>query len=107
MKKNEMIEKQIAKTFEQFDKAEKLPPNPFFYTRVKARIEENQNRRYVFTAVLKPVMLALLLAVNVGTAFWYLDDSEQQNNYSRSDLIKILSNDFNSNNNEIDLLNIQ
>ncbi|MFA7289967.1 MAG: hypothetical protein WC055_13905 [Melioribacteraceae bacterium] len=106
MNNKEKIEKQIEKTLEQFNNAEILPPNPFFYTRVEAKIKAKQKSSYVLTEVLKPAMLIVLLAINISTAVWYLSASEQQEESSQSELIYLLSSDFKSDNSKIDLLNI-
>jgi hypothetical protein len=95
MNKKEKIEQEISKTFEQFENAEKLPPNPYFYTRVQARLEEKQKQQNVFFAILKPALIIALLAVNMSTAIWYLGGSEQQDETnSRQELLEMLASDL-------------
>ncbi len=52
MNKKEKIEQKIRKTLDQFDHAEQLPPNPYFYTRVQARLEETRRQQNVICTIL-------------------------------------------------------
>jgi len=95
MNKKEKIEQEIQKTLAQFDKAEKLPANPYFYTRVQAGLEESRKERHVFMAVLKPAFFTVLVVLNVTTAFWYMDNGEQiSQTDTHSELTEILSSDL-------------
>lgn len=95
MNKKEKIEQEISKTFEQFDRADKLPSNPYFYTRVQARLEEKKKQQNVFFAILKPALIIALLAVNMSTVIWYLGGTEQQDQTnSRQELAEILAGDL-------------
>jgi len=95
MNKKEKIEQEISKTLEQFDQAEKLPPNPYFYTRVQARLEEKKRQQNVFFAILKPALIIALVAVNMSTAIWYLGGTEQKDQTnSRQELVEILAGDL-------------
>ena len=95
MNKKEKIEHEINKTLEQFDTAEKLPPNPYFYTRVQARLEEKQKQQNIIFAILKPALIIALVAVNMSTAIWYLGGSKQQEQTSsRQELVEILASDL-------------
>ena len=108
MKKKEKIEEQIRMTLDQFDQADQLPPNPYFYTRVQARLDENRRQKHVVFGVLRPALLATLIVINVTTVGWYLgiaDQAEQSD--SRQDLVELLSGDFNPENDQNDLLNLK
>ncbi len=95
MNKKEKIEQEISKTLEQFDQSDMLPPNPYFYTRVQARLEEKQKQQNVFFSILKPALIIALVAVNMSTAIWYLGGSEQQDQTnSRQELMEMLAGDF-------------
>ena len=108
MNKKENIEQEIQKTLEQFNQVDQLPPNPYFYTRVQARLEETRRQQTVLSAVLKPALLTALVVVNFSTAFWYLDGTIQtEQNETRQELVELLANDFNPDNNQTDILNLK
>lgn len=107
MNKKDKIEHEISRTLEQFDQAEKLPPNPYFYTRVQARLEAKQNQQNVFFAILRPAMLTALVVLNLSTAFWYLNDSNQaEQANTRTELIELLSSDLNLEKNQSTIFDI-
>ena len=95
MNKIEKIEQEISKTLDQFEKAEELPPNPYFYTRVRQRLEDRQRQHGVFHTVMKPALLTVLVVFNLVTAVWFFSESEQTD--SRQQLIKVLANDLKMN----------
>ncbi len=108
MNKKEKIEQQINKTLDQFDHAEQLAPNPYFYTRVQARLEEQNQQRNVFTTILKPAFLTTLVAINIATAFWHISGNDQ--NYqtnSQQELTEILAGDLNLDQGQTDLFAIE
>ncbi|MBI9072637.1 MAG: hypothetical protein JEY94_13625 [Melioribacteraceae bacterium] len=107
MNKKNTIEEEIQKTLAQFDNAERLPSNPYFYTRVKQRIDERKKTHRTFFAVLKPATLALLLLINVSTVTWYLNGSTTTSVDTKSELAEILSGDLNLEVEETDLFNIE
>lgn len=105
MKKQEKIEQEIKKTLSQFEKAEVLQPNPYLFTRVQQRLDEQNKRRNNFSRALKPAFFSVLLAVNMLTAVWYLNVEDLNNsNNSELKLIEILSGDFNLENDQSDYL---
>ncbi|KAA3661768.1 MAG: hypothetical protein DWQ10_03875 [Calditrichaeota bacterium] len=108
MNKKEKIEQQVQKALDQFEHAEKLPPNPFFYTRIQARLQENQRQGYVISAILRPATLALLLVINISTAVWYLNAPEQaEQSDSHQELVELLAGDFNPDSENIELFSIK
>ncbi|GAB4376949.1 MAG: hypothetical protein Kow0042_23910 [Calditrichia bacterium] len=108
MNKQEKIEQEINKTLAQFEKAEKLEPDPYFYTRLKARLAEKERRRVGIPAILKPVLLTILLLLNVSTAVWYLESSATSfGQDARQELVQLLSTDFQPQHGEVDLLNLK
>ena len=74
MKKNEKIEREIGKTLNCFDAAERLKVDPYFYTRLRTRIaDEEGGRRSVLKGffslnVLRPAFLTVVLLLNILTA---------------------------------------
>lgn len=105
MNKKERIEHEIDKTLQQFDQQEKLPANPYFYTRIQQRLDEKREHRKIYAGILRPAWIVLLGLMNLGTAYWYFSDSERQyQTNSRQQLIEILAEDLvisNSENNTL------
>ena len=96
MSKQEKIQNEIDKTLGLFDKKESLPPNPYFYTRVKQRINEKPKKEFTLSAVLKPAFFTVLVALNLTTAIWYTSsDSIISNTETDLELVDILKTDFN------------
>ena len=66
MTRKEKIEQEVQKTFESFDQVERLKSNPFFYARLKIRIDNLHSKKqkirgWEFTGrVLKPALLLLI-----------------------------------------------
>jgi len=80
MNRKEKIELEVQKTFQSFDQAERLKSNPFFYARLKTRIDNlhstKQNIRGWESAgrVLKPALLLMIIALNILSATLFLNN---------------------------------
>ena len=78
MTKKEKIEQEVQKTMDSFDKAERLKSDPFFYTRLKAQIddlnaEKSKVEGWKFAwAILKPALLFFIIGLNIVTAMLFL-----------------------------------
>lgn len=108
MNRKEKIEQEVRKTLEQFDQAEKLPPDPYFYTRLKSRLDEKQHRGVRFPALLKPAFLALLFILNVLTASWYLSaGSTATQSNGRQELAALFASEFRTQQENIELFNVK
>ena len=95
MKKNDKIEQEIGRTLDHFDHAERLPPDPFFYTRLQARLAEKDQQPGVLPLFMRVALLTVLLVVNIATGLWYLGGvSEQSPTDTRQELAGILATDF-------------
>jgi hypothetical protein len=95
MDRKKRIEQEVQKTLEQFQKAEQLPPDPYFYTRLKSRLDEKQRMGVKIPVLLKPAFLAMLLILNVVTASWYLGVVGTSSNYNdRQELVTWMANEF-------------
>ena len=93
--KKEHIEGEIQKTLDQFDAAEQLPPDPFFFTRLQARLEQQNQQRGILLVFLRPALLTALVALNLSTAVWYFSRSDQQDQASsQQQFIQILARDL-------------
>ena len=96
MNKQEKIQNEIDKTLGLFDKKEPLPPNPYFYTRVKQRLNEKTKKEFSMFRGLKPACFTALIALNLTTAIWYTSsDSLVISAETDLELVDILKSDFN------------
>ncbi|OGN89175.1 MAG: hypothetical protein A2Z74_01230 [Chloroflexi bacterium RBG_13_46_9] len=74
MTRKEKIEQEVQKTFESFDQVERLKSNPFFYARLKTRIDDLYSKKKKIRGwefarrVLKPALLLLIIALNIFSA---------------------------------------
>jgi hypothetical protein len=94
MDRKNKIEQEVEKTIQAFENAERLPKNPFFYTRLRARIDGQERRKRAFPESilkgwLRPVFLGVIVAVNVVTAVYILDKSGAET--TREDSIQIFA----------------
>ena len=105
MRNEDKIRSEIDKTFDLLDQKDLLPPNPYFYTRVKQRIEEKLKRKSNLSNYLKPVFFMFLLILNLTTVIWY-NSSNISTNYTESnlELVDILKSDLNFENEQTDNL---
>lgn len=102
MSKKDTIGREVQKTLELLDHPDSLPPNPYFFSRVQARLEEQRRTQNRFFAILRPVMVSAMLLLNIGTAAWYLGGSAQDNTTSaKQTLVQSLAGDLNMDNTEI------
>jgi hypothetical protein len=98
MSRKKKIEKEVEKTLQCFEQAEKLADNPFFYTRVKARIEGRKApaRKNVWQfgwSVLKPAFLILIVALNILTVTIYFT-SNQSLTSDQDQLLQAFAQEF-------------
>ena len=63
------IQEKINKTLDVLDKVEKIETDPFFYTRLSARLEKQESKPgfdWLFeTPLLKPILVGFVLVVNI------------------------------------------
>lgn len=105
MDKQDKIEKEIDKTLAMFEKKESLTPNPYFYTRVKQRLDDRKKKRFTISDILKPAFFTLLIILNLTTAIWYTSsDSSIIISDSDLELVDILKSDFNLENDQTENL---
>jgi hypothetical protein len=72
--RKKQIEKEVEKTLQQLDHFEKLESDPFFYTRLQAKMKNTQNQ-HIQSAILsfagrhlRPAFLILVLVLNLISA---------------------------------------
>ena len=97
MEHEQKIIREVEKTLELLEQAERLKPNPFFFTRVQARIREKKKELawQGLPGILKPVLLAILLAVNIFTAAYFLSTNKVETSSTvRSELKSEFAQEF-------------
>ncbi|MFZ5516675.1 MAG: hypothetical protein ACOY90_08560 [Candidatus Zhuqueibacterota bacterium] len=102
MNRKQKIEQEIEKTLGQFERAERLPSNPYFHTRVQARLNETPEP----SGVLKPIFLAVLLTLNILTAVYFIGGGTSQST-ARSDLLSEFAQEIGLEESETEFINIQ
>lgn len=108
MKNEEKIKKEIEKTLSQFEKIETLEPNPFLYTRIQQRINEQGKSKISFSTILKPAFFSVLFAFNIFTTIWYMSSTDEYFvDESNQGLVEVLSSDFNLENDQSDILIVE
>lgn len=87
MNRKQKIEQEVQKTLESFDQAERLKTNPFFYTRLKVRIDNVSTQKKkirgweIVWGFVKPALLLLIVALNIFTVTLFM---KNRNNESSS-----------------------
>jgi hypothetical protein len=99
MNRKEKIELEVQKTLECFSHSERLKGNPFFYTRLKNRIDNSSTQKrktigWEFAwGVLKPILLLLIIVLNIFSATLFLKN--RNSNYSsREQLLDALAKEL-------------
>ena len=95
MDRKKKIEQEIAKTLEQFDRVERLPEDPYFYTRLQARLKSREETNALFPRVLRPAIVTALLLLNIGTAYFYLNTGTSgQTTGQRQELAQMMAEEL-------------
>jgi len=102
MNRKQRIEQEIDRTLSQFDQAERLPSNPYFHTRVMARLHDATAP----SGVLKPIFLAVLLTLNILTAIYFIGGGTSQST-ARSDLLSEFAQEIGLEESDTEFINIQ
>lgn len=66
MKKKEDIERQVSETLKVLDRIEKTGPDPFFYTRLKARLESETIESGSWSYKIKYALYATLVLLIIN-----------------------------------------
>ncbi len=78
MDREERIKREVEKTLQCFEQAERLRGDPFFYTRLRARIDKLSGEQGGLRGwqgawgLVRTTSLVLLVALNIVTAAFYL-----------------------------------
>jgi hypothetical protein len=90
MSKKEDIQNEIKKTLDCFDRTEPIKTDPYFYTRLKARLEDTESTEiklgWGIWNVLKPALLMSIIALNIYTGLMFFK-SQKVDEPNRQELI--------------------
>lgn len=90
--KKKQIEGEVKKTLELLDQIEEIKPNPYFYTRLQARLKKQEAERKGKTAgifsweKLRPAFLTVVVVINIISGILFI----QENNSSAENRDKAL-----------------
>jgi hypothetical protein len=77
MYKDQRIIDEVNKTMNVMDNIRNLEGNPFFYTRLKARLEGKLDNKFSllqkFVMILRPIGIVALFLINIFTAVYLLN----------------------------------
>lgn len=111
MDKNQKILDEVKKTISLLDNVKNIEPNPFLFTRVKAKIDSKyyEVERSTDSVVLrfaKRSIFALLILFNIYTIVSYLS-SDESTAQSREQYLKNIKNEYSIDNETDYLANIK
>ncbi len=90
------IERDVLETAALLERPDELPPDPYFFGRVSARLAEGRGPRRGLRAALKPALIASLVVLNVATAVWFFSVRPRGlSDRNRETLIEALAGDLN------------
>jgi len=91
---DEDLQKRIDETLDAVNHIQPVSPRPFFYTRLKAKMEKETVR--VISSVPVPIKIACSLVLIVNIAFFSLSSNKSQTNSSEqlASFYQINSSDY-------------
>lgn len=96
MKKQEHISEEVEKTLNSLDNWQPVKTDPFFYTRLQARMQKRQEEHkwawFFDSALLKPALAVAIVAINVVTLIHYSNQTSQA--VSRDEAIESFTNEY-------------
>ncbi|MCP4402168.1 MAG: hypothetical protein GY801_33305 [bacterium] len=99
MTEKERIRQEVEKTLQCFDGIEKIEPRPFFFTRLKARINSTdaEKKRVKQSgwgfAALRPALLSLLIVLNFVSAIVIFRGNETRSD-NRSEYLSAFAEEY-------------
>ena len=97
-------ENEIEETLKYLKPDKRLTVDPYFYTRLKAKIDEGKKEgdlakeKWTF-GFFKPAFLFIVIILNIISAFYFLNSGAKENDVTSlyySKLKTVYSNDFNN-----------
>ncbi|MDX2245683.1 MAG: hypothetical protein SF052_02835 [Bacteroidia bacterium] len=101
MKNRKNLSEEVRQTMESLDTLTRATPGPFFYTRLKARMEGSQNIAMPlwYSWVLQPrwslPVITMLVILNIGAIWWTQNHSSSQTS-PKQDYLESLSKEISS-----------
>ncbi len=71
------IQKEIEKTTAYFDLLDRIEPNPYFFTRLEARLDAGPESRTVFKGALQSVWVTALILINLVSIIVFWSDNRE------------------------------
>jgi hypothetical protein len=96
MDKNQKILDEVKKTISLLDCIKNIEPNPFLYTRIKAKLDADVNgkisssKEFAFK-ILRQVVFAILFLFNAYSVFSYLNDVNEDEQTRQTYIKNIIS----------------
>lgn len=95
------IQKKVEATLNAFDSIGSIESNPFFYTRVKSKLETASEESIVFyklkRVIVHPAFIAVILVINIFSFFYYRNHHKWQKANTLSSyeyMIKQVASDY-------------
>ncbi len=104
--REQKIQAEVQRTLDCLDRVERMPENPFFASRVLARVNNLDSLRsqamviQVAGRLIRPVFIIFLLTVNILTAMVLLNGNTQSESQSRKQFISSMAEDISLNQNQ-------
>ena len=99
-KKRHSMEEQIRQTLSSLDNIEDIDAKPYFYARLKARIDANEKTdapgvvRFLLGGRLAPSLLAIVLLLNVLTVAVVLRDGDESQTSLQQEYVETVANEY-------------
>jgi hypothetical protein len=93
--RNAHMERQVRMTLDLLDDPEVLLPRPGLYERTQHRVQAQSTLQSVGRWHVKPVLIALLVALDLFVAYRFLAGAPTTSSDTRSELMELLSGDLN------------
>lgn len=99
MKEPDTITQEVEKTLRSLDDVERIGPQPFFYTRLRARLDrlEEKPREGLLSWLWQPrvqwALLACLLLINIGVLIGSASSSRHEE-YSRAEWLESMAEEY-------------
>jgi hypothetical protein len=109
VEKEKQIEQEVEKTLQCLDQIEEIETNPFFYTRLQARLSIlDEQREHSFFKIfspnfLRPAFIMFMIVLNIASAVFIFQGKGSQYEY-RTEYIKAFANEYSLDQDNYDLL---
>ena len=104
------IEQEVNKTLQYLENEEYLKADGFFHTRLLAKIENRKTERpsileFLPGKYLKPVLIALIVILNIGTVLYLFSGAEKNTetvgDTTRDEYLQLFADEYGMNDNNV------